>query len=187
MSTRDFPFSHKINAERFGDATKTLVVEPEAAALKKIAKDYGLADLKSLKAELTIAPWKKAGARVSGKISAHIVQRCVVSLEDFDTVLEDEVDRTFEAVARKTRRPRDLNADGEIEIELESLDPPDVMIDGVIDLGAVICEQLALSIDPFPRKPGAAFEAPQEETEADDAETPSPFAALAKLKPQGEA
>jgi hypothetical protein len=47
---------------------------------------------------------------------------------------------------------------------------------GGVDLAAVLTEQLALALDPFPRKPGARFEAPGTAGEL------SPFAALARLK-----
>ena len=43
-------------------------------------------------------------------------------------------------------------------------------------LAAYVVEDLALAIDPFPRKPGVEFEAPDAPGE------PSPFAVLAKLK-----
>ncbi|MTH97770.1 DUF177 domain-containing protein [Roseibium sp. RKSG952] len=187
MTDKDFPFSFKINAERQGDASKDYDVAPDAAALARIADAYNLGELKSLNARLTVSPWKKAGARVSGTIRAQLIRQCVVSLEDFEQTLLEEIDRTFEPVSVRSRRPRDLNSDGEIEIDLETLDPPDVMIDGVIDLGAVICEQLALCLDPFPRKPGVSFQISEQETQAEPDERPSPFAALAKLKPEGEA
>jgi hypothetical protein len=67
----------------------------------------------------------------------------------------------------------------EIERTLDDEDPPEPLPDGFIDLGALAVEFLALALDPFPRKPGAAFDS------ADSDETPSPFAALAALKQGG--
>ena len=52
--------------------------------------------------------------------------------------------------------------------------------DGKIDLGQYAVEQLVLSLDPFPRKPGAQFVQPEEPAEI------SPFAALKALKPQDD-
>ena len=51
------------------------------------------------------------------------------------------------------------------------------LVGGVVDLGALATEFLILGLDPYPRKPGAVFEAPQE-VKPD----PGPFAALAGLK-----
>ena len=50
-------------------------------------------------------------------------------------------------------------------------------IGGVVDLGALATEFLILGLDPYPRKPGAVFEPPQ-----DVKPDPGPFAALAGLK-----
>ncbi|WP_346896036.1 DUF177 domain-containing protein [uncultured Roseibium sp.] len=186
MTADKFPFSHKVNAERLGDREETIVIEPDKAALERIAEANGCVDVGSLRAELTLKPWRKAGVRVVGTIDATITQECVVTLEPFVQDLSDEIDRTFEPVSSRPRRPRDINDEGEIEIDLETLDPPDVMVDGVIDLGALICEQLALSIDPFPRKPGAVFEQDEETDSGEEEDKPSPFAALAKLKQDPE-
>ena len=49
--------------------------------------------------------------------------------------------------------------------------------DGAVDLGAIATEFLLLGIDPYPRKPGAVFEAPPAGDPASH-----PFAALAALK-----
>lgn len=187
MASDKIPFTHKVQADRLGDSEKTLVIEPDPAALERMAKEYGCLDITNLKAELTLKPWRKAGVRVTGVITADLKQECVVTLEPFEAQIREEVDRTYEAVSSRPRKPRDLNDDGEIEIELETLDPPDVMIDGVIDLGQLICEQLALTIDPFPRKPGVEF-VPENSDDAGDEqdEKPSPFAVLAKLKQDPE-
>jgi hypothetical protein len=56
-------------------------------------------------------------------------------------------------------------------------EPPEPLIGGAIDLGAIAAEFLMLGIDPYPRKPGAEFAAPARETDSE-----RPFAALAALK-----
>ena len=54
--------------------------------------------------------------------------------------------------------------------------------DGAVDLGAIATEFLLLGIDPYPRKPGAVFDAPV----AEDDPSSHPFAALAALKKPGD-
>ncbi|SHL71959.1 YceD family protein [Roseibium suaedae] len=185
MAKASYPYSYKVNGDRLGDQVKPVKVVPDEAELARIAKAYDVDGIESLTADLVLKPWRKDGVRVAGTLVADVRQICVVTLEPFVQRLTDEIDRTFEPVSTRPRRPKDLNDDGEIEIDLEGIDPPDVMIDGVLDLGALICEQLALNIDPFPRKPGAEFDDVVEDA-GDEGETaeekPSPFAALAKLK-----
>ncbi|WP_417684244.1 YceD family protein [Roseibium sp.] len=181
MMRETFPYSHKISGDKIGSGQE-VVLEPNKAELDRIAKAYELDGIRFLRAELALKPWHKAGIRVSGRLKAGLEQTCVVSLESFVSEIDEEIDRTFEPVSSRSRKPRDLNDDGEIEIDLETLDPPDVIVDGILDLGAVICEQLALVIDPFPKKPGVTFEAAVSGDEEEDEPAPSPFAALAKLK-----
>lgn len=185
MAQNTFPYSFKVNASKVVDKDQLAVVEPDQAALAAIAKTYELDGIDTLKADFTLKPYRKAGLRVIGPISATVTQTCVVTLEPFQSSLKLDVDRTFEPHSTRPRKIRDLNDEGEIEIDLESLDPPDVIEDGVLDLGGVICEELALSLDPFPRRPGAEFETGEEEApdEGEQAEEkPSPFAALQALK-----
>lgn len=185
MSTETFPYSHKVAGDRVGDRDQKHHLEADEATRQRIAAAYDLDGLESLTADLVLKPRGKSGVRVVGTLKADIRQICVVSLEPFVHHMEDEIDRSYTPASSKPRRPRDLNEEGEIEIDLETLDPPDVMLDGIIDLGALVCEQLALNIDPFPRKPGVEFQdaAPDLGEGADDGEAaPSPFAALEKLK-----
>ena len=77
--------------------------------------------------------------------------------------------RPRRGAARRTAEPETVEIDGE--------DPPDPIVDGKIDLGALAAEFFALGLDPYPRKPGVAFDAARRGRGRD-----SPFAALAKPK-----
>ena len=58
-------------------------------------------------------------------------------------------------------------------------DEPDPIIGGKIDLGALAAEFFALGLDPWPRKPGAAFQWP------DDEGTPHPPAGASNPPDEG--
>ena len=60
---------------------------------------------------------------------------------------------------------------------VEAGEPPEALADGTADVGALAAEFVLLGIDPYPRKPGAEFTPPPE-----DSATATPFAALSKLK-----
>ena len=70
------------------------------------------------------------------------------------------------------------DGEGDVELDLEADDPPDVLDAETLDLARYLVEHLALALDPFPRKPGAVFEPPV------GAEPESPFAVLKALKPE---
>lgn len=183
MARDSFPFSQLYSISQLGKGEQNLVLEPNDIERQKIARAYSIEGFESLTGEFSIRPWRKAGLRVLGTVSARMERICVVTLEPFLDHVSEDFDRTFEPALSRPRRLNDLNEDGEIEIDLETLDPPDVITDGVLDLGAVLCEQLALMIDPFPRKPGVRFEQESVLPEVEkDEEEQSPFAVLASLK-----
>jgi hypothetical protein len=61
---------------------------------------------------------------------------------------------------------------------LPGIDPPEPIVNGMIDLGRVATDALFLGIDPYPRKPDAVFDQPEVAADAED----HPFAALKALK-----
>jgi uncharacterized metal-binding protein YceD (DUF177 family) len=113
------------------------------------------------------------GLHVTGTLSAIVGQTCVVTLEPIESEINEAIDLVFNPNP-DAGASTDMSLDAD-EPEIESL------IDGVLDLGALATEFLLLGIDPYPRKPGAVFEAPP-------AGEPfaGPFAGLAALqkKPQ---
>ena len=85
---------------------------------------------------------------------ADITQTCVATLEDFDS--------SCRGGGRGGFRPAGGHAAQHAEAEPTQHDfddPPDEIVNGRIDLGALTAEFLALALDPYPRKPGAASRA----------------------------
>lgn len=177
--TPALPLSHPIRIEAIRLRGTEVVIRAEPEQFAAIAQLLGLASLESLEARYLLS---RNGDRVKleGRITARLHQTCVVTLDPFPVQLDVPVKLDFapeeEAEVASRRAERD-DAEIDIEVLLNEEDPPEPIVDGVIDLGGVTLEFLALALDPYPRKPGVSFEAP-----AADAGTESPFAALAKLK-----
>jgi uncharacterized metal-binding protein YceD (DUF177 family) len=152
-------------------------VEASAEERDRVAAEFELAGLEQLTGTFHLRAVGE-GARLEGEVEAHIRQICVVSLEPFDARLSEKVDLLFMPEPRSGQTP----PAGEITVSLEEEDPPEPIVDGRIDLGAVTLEFLALGIDPYPRKPGVELGYEN----ADEEKPPSPFAALAGYgtKPQ---
>jgi uncharacterized metal-binding protein YceD (DUF177 family) len=142
----------------------------DGAARDAIAKAAGLAVLPRLEAGFDLTRQGADGLRVVGRVSATVVQNCVVTLEPIESEIDEAVDLVFLPDVALPAEAVDLEA-------LQADEPPEAIRDGVIDLGAVATEFLLLGLDPYPRKPGAVFEAPP----AGDPVS-HPFAALAALK-----
>lgn len=183
MTSAVFPFSHVVAATLPAGKPQDLTIVPSGEDLARIAETYGLVGLRDIALEVTLRPWKRQGVALDGRLRGIAVQSCVVTLAPLEQLIDERFVRHFDPAAE---------ADGEgAEIEVDALaeDPPEPLVGGRIDLGAVLCEQLALVLDPFPRADGAevpeAFRAPEGEADDPDDRPPSPFAKLASLrKPQ---
>jgi uncharacterized metal-binding protein YceD (DUF177 family) len=155
-------------------ATVRRTLETDEAARGRVAKALGLDDLVDLQAEVRASPWLD-GARIDGHWRARLRQTCGVTLEPFESDIEGDIHvRALPQGSAALGGPDE--AGGELDLDPEGEDPPDVLPDDRVDLAAYVVEDLSLAIDPFPRKPGVEFEAPEQKGEL------SPFAVLAKLK-----
>ncbi|MGI4816981.1 MAG: YceD family protein [Janthinobacterium lividum] len=167
--TKPLPYSEPLRLHQIG-AGLNRTLEPTAEERARIAKSLDLVSLDSFTTELTVTP-TVSGWRIDGRVKAELVQACGLTLEP----VPDSINQTF--LVNLTEQPYEPETDenGEIDLELED-DFPDVVEDGRIDLGQYAVEQLALTLNPFPRKEGAVFEQPPEPVEL------SPFAVLKSLK-----
>lgn len=166
------PLSHPVLVASLPDLGTTVKFAPDAAARAALAADFGIPGIPKLTAEVTLVPRSQGRVHVTGHVEAVVTQTCVVTLEDFDAPVSEEIELDF---APPDQLPEVRPG---AEIDVTELDLPDPLIDGTVDAGAVVAEFLALGLDPYPRKPGAAFKGVEEMS---DAET-SPFAGLAKLR-----
>jgi hypothetical protein len=98
----------------------------------------------------------------------------VVTLEPIESAVEEAVDLDFAPVPAGETEPAPKSARKRARRDDE---PPEPLVDGTVDLGALATEFLILGIDPYPRKPGAQFAPPKVEDAGEH-----PFAALEALK-----
>jgi hypothetical protein len=135
-----------------------------------------LADLRALprfEATFELVRHGLGGLHLLGALSATVGQTCVLTLDPIENEVEENIDLVFAPAPTAIAEAGGSAEEG-------SLDGPEPLAGGAIDLGAIATEFLILAIDPYPRKTGAVFEAPDV---ADDSD--HPFAALAALKKRG--
>ncbi|HSB58940.1 MAG TPA: DUF177 domain-containing protein [Methyloceanibacter sp.] len=116
---------------------------------------------------------------LQGNLAAAVTQTCVVSLEPVESALDVPVEVEFWPVPMID----DLAASPDEAASHGTLDWPEPIEGGKIDLGPVVYETLATALDPYPKREGVSFEwseAPSTGAEPEQAE--SPFAALKRLK-----
>nr|WP_313521404.1 DUF177 domain-containing protein [Brevundimonas diminuta] len=169
MTIPALPYSDPVRLHQIG-ASLSRRLEPDAEARQRIARALNLKSLDRFEADMEVTA-TVSGWRLTGRVVADAVQSCVLTLEPLPVHVDDRFE--INLVEAVDTAPSD---EGEIDLELDD-DSPDVVENGQIDLGQYAVEQLALHLDPYPRKDGAVFEQPPEPGEI------SPFGVLRALKP----
>src|SRR5262249_19948551 len=163
------PWSVPLAASDVPDGGRHLDLVAGEGVRAAIARLAGLDAVPRLEASFDVTPRGRGGLHVVGRVSATVGQLCVVTLEPIKNEIEEPIDVVFAPGAAPSLVDR--------EIEVTDEDVPEALVGGTVDLGAIATEFLLLGIDPYPRKPGAVFQAP-----AAGEDAAHPFAALAALK-----
>lgn len=167
-------FSRLIEVERIGEEGVCMTITADVEERAALARRFDLLSLDRLVAEVQVQPKGTDGSVVVDlDWQADVVQRCVVSLEPVAAHLAERSRLVF------SDRPEATEAYGGEDFDLESEEPPEPLVEGRIDVGELTAEQMALALDPYPRRPDARLPEAYAEHEP---ERRNPFAALAKLK-----
>jgi len=166
------PWTLPVAVDDISEGGLHMKIEAPEGARAELAKVANLRNLPKLSAVFDLTR-NGAGVHVAGEVQARIGQTCVVTLEPMESEIREPIDLRFVPVPDGTkvqeRRPRQAKPDED--------EPPEPLVGGRIDLGALASEFLILGIDPYPRKAGAEFAAPAVEDAGEH-----PFAALETLK-----
>jgi len=170
-------FSRPIALDRIGLKEKSYDITADEKERAALAERLGIPAVNSFDATIRLRLTGGGGlVRLSGHIKAELTQICVVTLEPITNTIDEPVEALFVPEAELEAVTRAL--DKEAEATGEVADPPEPIVDGQIDLGKLAADALFLAIDPYPRKPDAAFAPPAVEEDPDA----HPFAALKALK-----
>jgi hypothetical protein len=164
-----------VPAAKFGPKPTLLSLVAEEGERQAIARAYGCLALDALAADLKIIR-RGDELRVTGELRADVVQPCVVSLEPVPARIREKVTFSFAPPATPRREARAEEAE---DIAYEGEDPPEPLMDGEADLGAILLQFFALALDIYPRKAGVELAA------APDEDKTHPFAALKGLRRDG--
>jgi Large ribosomal RNA subunit accumulation protein YceD len=146
-------------------------IEASEAERTAIAALAGLREVSRLSASFDLDRAGGGNVRVTGRIQASVGQTCVVTLEPLTNDIDEPVEVMFSS------EPAAVESTGDEEDGMAE-DPPEPIVNGVIDLGGLATEFLMLGLDPYPRKAGVVFEPIIAPVDPAD----HPFAALEALK-----
>jgi hypothetical protein len=147
-------------------------IEAGQSARQAMAEVAGLREVAYARASFDMRHGSGGQVHVAGRVQARIGQTCVVTLDPLDTEINETVDLIFAPAGQTPPEAEFVDDDSDSASRME--DPPEPIVDGVIDLGRLATDVLFLAIDPYPRKEGAVFEPQVTATDPED----HPFAAL---------
>ena len=160
--------SRPVPISRMVPSGLAVTVTADAAECAAIAQRLLVPSVESLRCTWQLRPGAAGSVEADGSLHARLHQHCVVTLDAFPTEIVEEFAVRF------------VPAGSESEAADDPDEPDEAPFTGeVLDLGEAAVEQLALSLDPYPRKPGAVLEVPGDDGAA------NPFDALAKWRGEG--
>ena len=172
MSETERPWSAIVRLDDIGETGRHVELDAGEAVRTALAKPAGVDAIERLVARFDLTWRGRDGLHVSGEVSGTVRQSCVVTLEPVMNDINEAIDVTFAPPREPVSEFAELDIDAAPSDEVESL------VGNTVDLGLIATEFFLLGIDPYPRKPGVAFDAPK--AAADPAG--HPFAALAALQ-----
>ena len=169
----DYEFSRPFPVDRIGNGEISEAIQANEQERAALARRFSVVAIGSLTAALRLRRDAATGLiHVDGTFGADVTQNCSISNEAFSEHITEEIEDDF------TENPVEEDLHGEIVFTAD-YNPPEPILDGIIDLGEMIAQFLSLSLDPYPRAPGVALEQVWHDA---DGGSLSPFAALQALK-----
>lgn len=150
------PVSFTASVTRLPQKGMPVVIDADARQREALAVAHGLVSVERFHEELLVAPWRRNGVKVSGRVEADITQECVVTLDPLHSRIDETVDGLFLPEDSKLGR-LGFDGGGEIHVDAEGPDSPETFSGDTIDVGALAEEFFGLGIDPYPRKAGATL------------------------------
>ena len=150
-----------------------IVATPEERAA--VARRLGLRSLSALTATLSLHRESGDIWHATGQYAARLEQECVVTLEPVPTAIAENIAGVYGPAAALAAAGGDEISDGLDEI----IEP---ITNGMIDLGELVTQHLAMALDPYPRSPNAKNALP--EAASGEKDRQKPFANLASLMQQ---
>ena len=141
----DLPLSHPIDVATIKPDGLAIQFEATETERSELAKLFDIPAVVRLNASFKLTR-KGTRVKVRGDVSGIVTRLCVLSLDAFDMDFHEPVSIDYD-------EPREESASDDGDDE-----GPDPIIDGQIDLGALAAEFTALSLEPYPKKPGVSFD-----------------------------
>lgn len=156
-------FPRPLSLDRIGPQGLDLTIEANPAECSALAVRMNLPAVLAVSCTFHLIREGRDVILARGALRARVTQTCVVSLDEFDSPIEEVFQVRFVPSGEELN---DVDPDADDEIPF---------MGNLIDLGEAAAEQLGLALDPYPRRAGVELPGTEDEPK------PHPFAALRRL------
>jgi hypothetical protein len=169
MSTPPLSWSIDTNALSGSSSFSYEATAEELAALERYLE---VENVSGFSAAVRVTPLAQGRYRAAGRFVSALVQASVVNLEMVKSRIEEEFSAEYWP-------PESIESAEDDTLTMQE-EQPEAIIDGRLQIGALLCELLALTIDPYPRNEDDTLEwtSPESENKL------GPFASLQQLRPK---
>lgn len=175
MSDQQPPIEKIYDLNRLSEAgyETTIALGPEER--EKLAAWVDVSSVNRFEARISLRRTGSTRFTYTADLEADLVQPCTVTLEPVSSNISMEFTRSLHLVPHVKKM---VDFSGELSPVAGDDEVPEEIDSSRYDLAGPLLEEFSLAIDPYPRAPGVAFDAPEEVEEQPE----SPFAVLGKLK-----
>lgn len=142
-----------VDLDRMGPGGAALEIVASDSERAALAKRFGFLGLPALSARVTVDRRLGGQIVVEGRLRGRVVQACVLTLDPVNQDLDDAFRIVFKKDLADDRDPEN----GEAVLSAQA-DAPEPLSGNLLDVGEIVAEQLSLTADPYPRRPGAKLE-----------------------------
>ena len=183
-----YEWSHPIDVSKIGEDGKNLKIEAPKEVHDALCRRLNLDEIREISASVRLK--RNAVTKIlhiTGDLVADVDQICVVTGDPVAEKVEDSFESWYaepsDAVSfAKAKRDRMNAKEREEQPMLEEFDDPEEIIDGKIDIGELVIQFLSLSLEPYPKAPGARGNFGEPLEDAPEGTYNNPFAALKDWK-----
>ncbi len=157
------------------DGGRAIEIVANDTEREAIARHLGLVALGAFAARGRLDPLRRGRSAVFGaRLTASVTQECIVSGDPVDAVIDEEI-----SVRLMTGEEAEARGELDLDVDEEDVETAEA---GIVDLGDICVQYLALALDPYPRAPGVEAPVLPEDDDTEDNRPSNPFAILKKLK-----
>ncbi len=140
-------FSRIVGLDRIPESGMVREIAADAAERRALARRFAIVAIERFSATVSLRRTREGDVGLAARISARVVQECVVTLEPVPGEIDQEVTLLLRPVGNDAPAPKTVVIPPDEDFEPLAGDS--------IDIGEAVAVELALSLDPFPRSPDA--------------------------------